>query len=545
MSGEFPASGPGLLPGSRVAGYLLGERIGKGGMAEVYRAHDERLGRVVALKVLAPGLADDEGFQRRFIREAQAAAAVDDPHIIPVFEAGAAGPILFIAMRYVPGGDVQSLLQRAGPLAVFQVAEIVSPVASALDAAHTTGLVHRDVKPANMLLDVRPGRPDHVYLSDFGLSKDPYGTAKFTSTGQFLGTVDYAAPEQASGLPLTGPADQYALGCSAFEMLCGQPPFPRELSMATLMAHLSEPPPSITLRRPYLPAALDAVFARVLAKSPDHRYCSCGDFAEALRSAAGLGRYGGSQSRPSGHPATAIARPGQAHIAPPAISESATIGAPGHEAMPGRSGLPQDAPGPHAAGPATAWPPASRSAARRLLPAAALVIAALAALSATLLVTRASPSSGVRPLRSARAASTVRASTPAASASSSSAATPSSRPSPVLTETPNDLWIAQLGSVPIRDGSAALQRMLAAVRQEIPGAQVLDSSSYASLRAGYWVIYYAASFTSGTQALAYCAAHGRTTSNSCIGRYLSSNIADYRYQCYPSASQASSACDRP
>jgi len=164
--------GPGgLAAGSRVAGYLLEEQAGAGGMAVVFRARDERLGRPVALKVLAPGLAADADFRRRFLRESRAAAAVDDPHIIPVYEAGEAGGVLFIAMRYVSGGDVRGLLRREGPLPPGRVAAVISPVASALDAAHAAGLVHRDVKPGNMLIDARPGRPDHVYLSDFGLAR--------------------------------------------------------------------------------------------------------------------------------------------------------------------------------------------------------------------------------------------------------------------------------------------------------------------------------------------------------------------------------------
>ena len=178
----------GLAPGSRVAGYLLEEQVGAGGMAVVFRAVDERLGRQVALKVLAPALASDEEFRRRFIRESRAAAAVDDPHIVPVYEAGEADGVLFIAMRYVAGGDVHALLYREGPLPPDRVAAIISPVASALDAAHAAGLVHRDVKPTNMLLDARPERPDHVYLSDFGLSQGMLSSATLTGLGMFLGT---------------------------------------------------------------------------------------------------------------------------------------------------------------------------------------------------------------------------------------------------------------------------------------------------------------------------------------------------------------------
>ena len=166
----------GFSAGSRIAGYRLEEQIGKGGMAVVFRAQDERLQRQVALKILSPALVADEEFRRRFIRESRSAAAVDDPHIIPVFEAGDANGVLFIAMRYVPGGDVGTLMRRLGPLPGARAAAIVSAVASALDAAHAAGLVHRDVKPANMLVDARPGRPDHVYLSDFGLTKGSWSS---------------------------------------------------------------------------------------------------------------------------------------------------------------------------------------------------------------------------------------------------------------------------------------------------------------------------------------------------------------------------------
>ena len=252
--GELPGNTDGLLAGFaagiRVAGYRLEEQIGTGGMAMVFRALDERLGRPVALKVLAPAFASDEGFRKRFILESRAAAAIDDPHIIPIHEAGQAGRVLFIAMRYVPGGDVGGLLRRGGPLPADRAAAIISPVASALDAAHAAGLVHRDVKPANMLLDVRPGRPDHVYLSDFGISKGVVSSAGLTTGGQLLGTPGYTAPEQIQSKPVDGRTDQYALACAAFEMLTGQRPFQRDETSAVLWAQLSEPPPSLTSRRP-------------------------------------------------------------------------------------------------------------------------------------------------------------------------------------------------------------------------------------------------------------------------------------------------------
>ncbi len=286
-----PAAPPGFIPGSRVAGYRLEEQIGRGGMAVVFRAHDERLNRQVALKILAPLLAADVAFRQRFIAESQAAAAVDDPNIIPIYEAGEADGALFIAMRLVRGGDLKTMVAQHGPLSPGRAEPILSAVASALDAAHAAGLIHRDVKPANMLLETRAGRPDHVYLSDFGVSKAALATTGLTSSGQFLGTVDYAAPEQIQDRSVDGRTDQYALGCSAFELLCGQPPFFGKQWMAGMYAHVSEVPPLLTSLRPDLPVAVDQVFARVLAKSPDDRYATCQDFAAALASALGARRY--------------------------------------------------------------------------------------------------------------------------------------------------------------------------------------------------------------------------------------------------------------
>jgi Protein kinase domain len=282
----------------KIAGYGIEEQIGAGGMAVVYRARDERLGRQVALKLLAPGLAADEGFRQRFIRESRSAAAVDHPNIIPLYEAGESGGSLFIAMRYVQGGDVRSLLERQGPLSGAQAWAIISQVASALDAAHASGLVHRDVKPANMLLDGRSGatgedrgpghRAEYVYLSDFGISKQPLTASNLTMTGQFVGTLDYIAPEQIEGTGVDGRTDLYSLGCAAYELLSGTPPFSSE-GIALLRAHLSEPPPPVTAQRHDLPAAVDAVLAAAMAKSPRERYATCTQFATNLGRALGLG----------------------------------------------------------------------------------------------------------------------------------------------------------------------------------------------------------------------------------------------------------------
>ncbi len=289
MTGDVPPrwAASGFAPGQRVASYILEERIGQGGMAVVFRALDERLNRRVALKVLAPVLAGDEMFRKRFIRESQAAAAVDDPNIIPVYEAGQADDVLFIAMRLVHG-DVGSLVAADGPLPATRAALIIAAVASALDTAHDRGLVHRDVKPGNILLDARPGRPDQVYLSDFGISKAIVESSVLTQVGQFVGTVAYAAPEQFSGGPIDGRADQYALGCVAYELLSGAPPFRRTELASMMHAHLHEPPPQLSQQRTGLPALVDPVFARVLAKDPADRYPSCGQFAAALGSVLSL-----------------------------------------------------------------------------------------------------------------------------------------------------------------------------------------------------------------------------------------------------------------
>src|SRR5215475_5263555 len=289
MSEELPPPPGRLAPGSLLAGYRVEEEIGRGGMAVVYRAYDDHLDRRVALKVLAPDLARDEVFRARFIQESRIAAATEHPNIIPVYSAGEADGVLYIAMRYVPDGDVRALIDRVGPLPPARACALIAQAASALDAAHARGLVHRDVKPTNMLLEISPrtSRPDHLYLSDFGLAK-PSAASGLTATGQFFGTVDYVAPEQIQGEPLDGRTDQYALACAAFEMLSGFPPFQRENAMAAISAQLSEPPPSLSARVPGLPAAADRVIAKALAKSPADRYERCLDFAEALLAACRL-----------------------------------------------------------------------------------------------------------------------------------------------------------------------------------------------------------------------------------------------------------------
>ena len=273
-----------MAQGSRVGRYRVDAVIARGGMGIVYRATDPALERSVALKVIAPELARDEEFRARFVRESRLAAALDHPNVIPVYEAGAEDGALFIAMRFVEGRDLRELIDLEGRLDPERAIRIVSQVASALDAAHARGLVHRDVKPANVLLAGAPGA-EHAYLTDFGIAKRR-DTGGLTQTGQMLGTIDYAAPEQISGEPVDARTDVYALGCLLFEALAGGVPFPRPTAPATMIAHLREPPPVISERAAELGTSFDGVLRRALAKSPDERFSSAGDLGAAAMAAA-------------------------------------------------------------------------------------------------------------------------------------------------------------------------------------------------------------------------------------------------------------------
>jgi len=363
-----------VAAGDQIAGYQLGEQIGTGGMAVVYRALDLRLGRQVALKVLAARLAEDDAFRQRFIRESRAAAGVDHPHIIPVYEAGDADGVLFIAMRYVSAGDVRTLIQAQGMLSPARASAITSQAASALDAAHAHGLVHRDVKPGNILLDAVGGR-DHVYLADFGLSKHSLNTTTLTAAGQFMGTLDYVSPEQIQGRPADGRADQYALACTAVEMLSGTPPYKRDESMALLWAQLEAPPPLLTDLRPDLPPEINTVISTALAKSPADRFPTCLAFASALAAvcearpavlreptelAAALPQQAAPPAggAPAGAAAAAAPRPAPSNAAPPADAPPARVPAAGIPA----AGIPA-AGGPAAGIPAAGAPAADAPAA--------------------------------------------------------------------------------------------------------------------------------------------------------------------------------------
>ena len=307
---DLPAPGQ----SGTIAGYRLDSCIGRGSAAAVYLARDERGHDRVALKVVAPELASDAGFRTRMIRESRAAAALDHPHIIPVLEADEAGGTLYVAMRYVRGGDARSLLSQLGPLPPGYAGQIVTQIASALDAAHMHGLTHRDVRPANILLD-----GDDVYLSDFGMSK-VFTPGQVIAAEQAGGSLDYLAPEQIEGHPVDGRADLYSLACTGFELLCGIPPFGPDQGQTLMYAQIYADPPAASERRAGLPTAGDSVLAIGLAKDPVDRYQSCGRFAEEL--SAALGVRPGDRSGPM--------RPRQApavtsHQPPAAVSDGSAM----------------------------------------------------------------------------------------------------------------------------------------------------------------------------------------------------------------------------
>ncbi len=273
--------------GTELAGYRIESLLGWGGMSVVYLAEDLRLKRSVALKLLAASLAEDESFRDRFLRESELAASIDHPNIIPIYEAGTTEDLLFIAMRYVKGRDLKERLQ-GGRLDPADAIGILGQVASALDAAHARGLVHRDVKPSNVLLDsgARPDGSDHVYLADFGITKRVSEETSVGDDGRLMGTIDYVAPEQIAGEEIDGRADVYSLGCVLYECLVGQPPFRRDSDVAVVFAHLEADPPAPSAQRPELLAELDAVIARALAKNAEQRYPSCREFARAALAVA-------------------------------------------------------------------------------------------------------------------------------------------------------------------------------------------------------------------------------------------------------------------
>jgi YVTN family beta-propeller protein len=274
---------PDLHPGDVFAGHRITGVAGRGGMGVVYRAVQLDLDRAVALKLIAPDLAEDASFRERFTRESRLAASIDHPNVIPVYYTGESDGALYIAMRYVDGSDLRTLVRAAGRLDPPRAAHIVAQVASALDAAHQRGIVHRDVKPANVLL----GAGDHAYLTDFGLTKRIASHTGSTRSGGWVGTLGFVAPEQIRGERVDARADIYALGCMLFHCLAGGPPYQRDSDEATLWAHLHDDAPSLRANAPDAPPALQGVIDRALAKDPDDRYQSAGDLGRAALAAVG------------------------------------------------------------------------------------------------------------------------------------------------------------------------------------------------------------------------------------------------------------------
>ena len=319
------------MVGDELAGYRLRGVLGRGGMSVVYEAENPRLGSTVALKVLAPELATNDLFRARFLRESRIAASLNHPNVIPIYDMGAHDDLLFIAMRYVVGADLRVVLKAKRVLTPDQALLLIGQAGRALDAAHRNGLVHRDVKPGNILIERGSddeSEPDHVYLSDFGLSKHAASRSGLTATGEFMGTVDYISPEQIRGRPVDGRSDIYSLGCVLYECLTGRVPFSKDINAAVIWAHVEEMPTAPSSVQPTLPPSIDHALAKALAKDPADRYATCRELVAAVRAAL----PGATPHVP--HSATvlasrpAVAEPVSPSLAGPAASAASAAAAP-------------------------------------------------------------------------------------------------------------------------------------------------------------------------------------------------------------------------
>ncbi len=308
----------GIQIGSTFAGYSIEGVLGRGGMGVVYLAEQHELGRKVAIKVIAPALASDPDYLRRFEHESRLAAAIEHPNAIPIYEAGVAEEeIPYFVMRYVDGVDLATLIRREGRLDGARAARIVEQVSGALDEAHARGLVHRDVKPGNVIVEQRRGG-EQAYLTDFGLTKQMDATSGVTATGRWVGTIDYASPEQIKGKQVDARSDVYSLGCVMFVALAGQLPFEREADVAKLYAHINDAPPAPSTCAPGVTADLDPVVARALAKDPEERFFSAGDLGRAALAAVS----GSPVGEPERSVATGEAAPAPPQDTPPVPAES-------------------------------------------------------------------------------------------------------------------------------------------------------------------------------------------------------------------------------
>ncbi len=352
------------LVGDEFAGYRVRSVLGRGGMSVVYQAENLRLSSIIALKILAPELASDDAFRARFLEESRIAASLNHPNVIPIYDMGSQDDLLYIAMRYVSGTDMRQMIKKRGRILPATALFLVGQAARALDAAHRKGLVHRDVKPGNLLIErgSDDADPDHVYLADFGITKHAMSRSGLTSTGQFLGTIDYVAPEQIRGTSVLGLADQYSLGCVLYECLTGRVPFEKDLDAAIIWAHVEETPTMPTVLRPELPPEIDQVFGRVLAKRPDERYGSCREFVEAARMALGIFGTGTEASyaygAPSGGPQADVPPDSRAGTPPDRFSWSdraSRMQSAGPVMNPVAPGPVPAAPAPGPAGPGQSW----------------------------------------------------------------------------------------------------------------------------------------------------------------------------------------------
>jgi DNA-binding NarL/FixJ family response regulator len=276
-----PPTGAGmeLAIGSTFAGHRIDGEAGRGGMGVVYRATDLTLDRRVALKLIEPGMAGDPVFRARFVSECKLAAAIDHPNVVPIFHAGEERGVLYVTMRYIDGTDLRTLLAQVGRIEPRRAVTIVAQVAGALDAAHEHGLVHRDVKPANVLLATRDG-VERAFLTDFGVTKERTAETGLTKTGFAVGTADYMAPEQARGAAVDARADIYALGCVLYRALTGAVVYERDSDVEKMWAHIHDQPPQLLDVCPGLPPALGEVLDRALAKHPEDRQRSAAELAE-------------------------------------------------------------------------------------------------------------------------------------------------------------------------------------------------------------------------------------------------------------------------
>jgi serine/threonine protein kinase len=348
-----------LETGSVIGGYRIEAEAGRGGMGIVYKATQLGLDRVVALKLIAPELAEDADFRERFKRESKIAASIDDPNVIPVYEAGEEDGLLFITMRYVEGTDLRQLLMQEGKLDPERAATIISQVADALDAAHARGLVHRDIKPGNVLMAKR-GKRDHAYLTDFGLTKHTASKAGLTKTGTWVGTLDYVAPEQIQGGQIDARTDVYALGCVLYQCLAGQVPFERDSDIAKIWAHIADPPPPIHSLVD-LPPLLAAVVHQAMEKEPDARFVSAGDFGRAALDAS-RGGVPVVSGRPVGAGPAAPPAPPPGRGAPPPPPSGPRTAPPPPPPSHGRAPAPPPPSYPRAPAPPPPSPPRGRPA---------------------------------------------------------------------------------------------------------------------------------------------------------------------------------------